>query len=172
MYPYYFRYFKRMVQIFSSQPFYSKYIHQPSSNQSPHLLCHNKKLWPFFQHALGAIDGSHIHFSPPVFCQAAYRNRKGFLSQNCLFACSFNLMFTYALTGWEGSAADARVYHDAVNSDLVIPEGWYYLGDAGFPHCDQGPASCSILWSQIPSCRMGAIYHMVNFICYFIYTLN
>ena len=40
-------------------------------------------------------------------------------------------MFTYALIGWEGSAADA------VNTDLVIPEGSYYLGDAGFPHCDQ-----------------------------------
>ena len=138
MYLYYLRYFKRMVKIFSSQPFYSKYIQQPSyDDQSSHPLYHNKKLWPFFQHALGAIDGSHIHFSPPVFSQAAYRNRKGFLSQNCLFACSFNLMFTYALTGWEGSAADARVYHDAVNTDLVIPAGSYYLGDAGFPHCDQ-----------------------------------
>ena len=126
-----------MVKIFSSQPFYSKYIQQPSDDQSSHPLYHNKKLWPFFQHALGAIDGSHIHFSPPAFSQAAYRNRKGFLSQNCLFACNFNFMFTYALTGWEGSAADAWVYHDAVNTDLVIPEGSYYLGDAGFPHCDQ-----------------------------------
>ena len=127
-----------MVEIFSSQPFYTKYICQPTSyDHSSHPLYHNKKLWPFFHHALGAIDGSHIHFSPPVFYQAAYRNRKGFLSQNCLFACSFDLKFTYALTGWEGSAADARIYHDAVNTDLVIPEGWYYLGDAGFPHCDQ-----------------------------------
>ena len=102
-----------------------------------HYLYHNKKLWPFFRHALGAIDGSHIHFSPPVFYQAAYQNRKEFLSQNCLFACSFDLKFTYALTGWEGSAADAHIYHDAVNTDLVIPDGWYYLGDAGFPHCNQ-----------------------------------
>jgi hypothetical protein len=46
-------------------------------------------------------------------------------------------MFTYALTGWEGSAADAQIYHNAVNTDLVIPEGWYYLGDAGSPHCNQ-----------------------------------
>jgi len=136
-YLYYLRYFKRMVEVFSSRPFYTKYIRQPTSyNQSSHPLYYNKKLWPFFQHALGAIDGSHIHFSPPVFYQAAYRNRKGFLSQNCLFACSFDLKFTYALTGWEGSAADARVYHSAVNTDLVIPDGWYYLGDAGFPHCN------------------------------------
>ncbi|KIL55799.1 hypothetical protein M378DRAFT_90297 [Amanita muscaria Koide BX008] len=38
------------------------------------------------------------------------------------------------VTGWEGSAADARVYHDAIQSDLIIPEGCYYLADAGFPH--------------------------------------
>ena len=51
-----------MVQIFSSQPFYTNYIRQPTSyDQSSHPLYHNKKLWPFFQHALGAIDGSHIH---------------------------------------------------------------------------------------------------------------
>ena len=136
-YLYYSRYFRWMVQIFSSQPLYTKYICQPTSyNQSSHLLHHKKKLWLFFQHALGAIDGSHIHFLPPAFYQAAYWNWKGFLSQNCLFACSFDLIFTYALTGWEGSAANAWVYHDAVNTDLVIPEGWYYLADAGFPHCD------------------------------------
>lgn len=68
MYLCYLRYFKRMVHIFSSQPFYTKYICQPTSyDQSSHPLYHNKKLWPFFQHALGAIDGSHIHCSPPVF---------------------------------------------------------------------------------------------------------
>ena len=33
--------------------------------------------------------------------------------------------------------ANAQVCDDAVNTDLVIPEGWYYLADAGFPHCHQ-----------------------------------
>ena len=41
-------------------------------------------------------------------------------------------MFTYALTGQEGSTADAWIYHDAITTDLVIPAGWYYLADAGF----------------------------------------
>jgi hypothetical protein len=64
-----------MVQIFSSQPFYTKYIQQPSDyDESSHPLYNEKKLWPFFRHALGAIDGSHIHFLPPVFYQAAYQN--------------------------------------------------------------------------------------------------
>jgi hypothetical protein len=55
------------------------------------------------------------------------------MSQNCLFRCSFDLTFVYALTGWEGSATDAYVYEDARSTDLNIPEGRYYLGDAGYP---------------------------------------
>lgn len=127
-----------MVHIFSSQPFYTNYISQPTSYEpSSHPLHNNPKFWPFFQYALGAIDGSHIHFAPPVFKQAVYRNRKGFTSQNCLFGCTFQLLFTYALTGWEGSAADAWVYNNAIATDLVISKDWYYLADAGFPHCDK-----------------------------------
>jgi DDE superfamily endonuclease len=127
-----------MVKIFSSQPFYTNHVCQPTSyDASTHPLRHNPKLYPFFHHALGTIDGSHIHFAPPAYLQTAYRSRKGFLSQNCLFGCSFDLFFTYALTGWEGSAADARIYEDAITSDLAIPDGHYYLADAGFPHCDQ-----------------------------------
>ena len=46
------------------------------------------------------------------------------------------MRFTYVLAGWEGSAADGRVWEDARRSDLRIPEGRYYLADAGFPSCD------------------------------------
>jgi len=60
------------------------------------------------------------------------RNRKGFLSQNCLFICDFNFFFTYVLTGWDGSMADAALWVTAHTSDLRIPEGKYVLGDAGF----------------------------------------
>jgi hypothetical protein len=93
------------------------------------------KFWPYFKDALGALDGSHIHVAPPASQRAVHRNRKGFLSQNCLFRCSFDLQFVYSLTGWEGSAADARVYEDARSKDLYISDGTYYLADAGFPAC-------------------------------------
>ena len=127
-----------MLHIFSSPPFYTRHITQPMSyNSSTHPLSGNPKLWPFFKHALDAIDGSHINLTAPLAVQSAYQNRKGFISQNCLFCCMFNLHFSYVLSGWEGSAADARVYHDAITTDLIIPDGWYYLADAGFPHCDQ-----------------------------------
>jgi hypothetical protein len=121
-----------MVAIFSSPPFYSKYICLPDGSIHQKIR-QNAKLWPFLKDAIGALDGSHIHVSPPSFECAAYRDRKGLLSQNCLFACDFDMKFTYALTGWEGSATDARIYEDACAHDLHIPAGKYFLADAGFP---------------------------------------
>ncbi|THH13098.1 hypothetical protein EUX98_g9758 [Antrodiella citrinella] len=56
--------------------------------------------------------------------------------KNILACVMFNLMFSYLLPGWEGSAADSRIWHSARSTDLRIPEGTYYLGDAGFPSCD------------------------------------
>ena len=47
------------------------------------------------------------------------------------------MQFTYVLSGWEGSMADASIYHDARLSDLAIPDNKYYLADAGFPNCRQ-----------------------------------
>jgi hypothetical protein len=58
------------------------------------------------------------------------------LTQNCLAACSFDLRFTYVLSGWEGSAHDSTLFHDARINDLYIPNGKYYLADAGFASVD------------------------------------
>jgi hypothetical protein len=127
-----------MLFIFSSPPFYMTYVCQPIANHPPpDEILNNPKFWPFFKDAIGALDGSHIHTSPPASERASYRNCKGFVSQNCLFGCDFSLKFVYALTGWEGSATDARVYEDARTHDLHIPPGKYYLADAGFPHRDE-----------------------------------
>ena len=37
------------------------------------------------------------------------------------------MLFTYILTGWEGSATDAQVWDDALAKGFSVP--------AGFPHC-------------------------------------
>ncbi|KAL0461162.1 UNVERIFIED_CONTAM: hypothetical protein Slati_0003800 [Sesamum latifolium] len=44
------------------------------------------------------------------------------------------MQFIYVLCGWEGSATDSRVLHDAINrpNDLRIPRGSYYLVDCGY----------------------------------------
>jgi hypothetical protein len=127
-----------MAFVFSKAPFYTKYVRQPTAHDPPPAYIRdNEKFWPFFKGAVGAIDGSHIHLSAPSSMRPAYRNRKGFLSQNCLFSCTWDLRFTYALTGWEGSASDARIYHTAKRRDLKIPSRCYLLADAGFPHCEE-----------------------------------
>ena len=47
------------------------------------------------------------------------------------------MLFTYILTGKEGSATDSRVWADALARGFPVPEGFYYLADAGFPHCKE-----------------------------------
>ena len=123
-----------MLFIFSLEPFYSKYVWLPGANS--HVLpqiCYNPKFWPFCEDAFGALDGSHFHCAPPQSLWAFCQNCKGFLSQNCLFACSFDFLFMYAMTGWEGSANDVHVWEDAHLKNLVIPDSKCYLADAGYP---------------------------------------
>lgn len=59
-----------------------------------------------------------------------YRGRKDWPTQNVLAACTLDLKFTYILAGWEGSAADSRILHNALTRDdpLIIPAGerFYY----------------------------------------------
>ncbi|KAF8876767.1 hypothetical protein BD779DRAFT_1417150, partial [Infundibulicybe gibba] len=71
------RYVRKMIIIFSSNPFYSKYVHLPKPGDSaPSQLHDNPKYWPYFKDALGAIDGSHIHCAPPSSKRSLFRNRK------------------------------------------------------------------------------------------------
>jgi hypothetical protein len=86
----------------------------------------------YFRGCIGALDGTHIPAHIPEGQRTAYRNRKGQLSQNVLGACDFDLRFVYVLPGWEGSAADSRVYENARVTDFNTPEGRFYLGDAGY----------------------------------------
>jgi hypothetical protein len=97
----------------------------------------NPNYWPFFKDCLGVLDCIHFDASPPVNNRPAWRNRKGYFSQKCLFGCLFDLMLVYSFTGWEGSATDACVYEDPLSTDLKIPEGKYYLAGAGCPLSDE-----------------------------------
>jgi hypothetical protein len=127
-----------MLDIFASHPFYTTHIHLPIVNAPvSSAICNNPKCWPYFRDAIGAIDGSHIHAFPPSASRHLYYNRKGFVSQNCLFVCDFDLKFMFALTGWEGSATDSRLWGEARNNGLDIPLGKYLLADLGFPSCPQ-----------------------------------
>ena len=110
-------------------------IRLPSYGPVPTKIESDAKLLPFFSRCLGAVDGSHFAVRTPLDEQPAWRNRKQQLTQNVMAACDFNGRFVYVLCGWEGSAHDGRVFHDATfNKGFHIPEGFYYLGDAGYPN--------------------------------------
>ena len=97
---------------------YTQHVHLSDSTKIHTCIQENLRFWPFFKDAIGALDGSHIHAAPGRLEHGTYRNHKGFTSQNCLFACDFDLFFTYVLTGWEGLATNAHVYEDACTKGL------------------------------------------------------
>ncbi|XP_042465761.1 uncharacterized protein LOC122048232 [Zingiber officinale] len=75
--------------------------------------------WKWFKGCLGALDGTYINVNAPIDDKPRYRTRKGEIATNVL---------------GEGSAADGRVLRDAISrrNDLKIPQGCYYLCDAGY----------------------------------------
>jgi hypothetical protein len=93
---------------------YPSFVHLPDlTTPLAGRISDDRRFFPFFKDCIGAIDGTHITASVPTEEHSRYRNRKGFLSQNVLAACDFNLYFVYVLSGWEGSAHDGRVLVDA-----------------------------------------------------------
>ncbi|CAL9029721.1 unnamed protein product [Prunus brigantina] len=90
--------------------------------------------WKWFENCIGALDGTHIPVTVSAEDRPRYRNRKGDISTNVLGVCDPDLKFIYVLSGWEGSASDARVLRDALARDnpFQVPSDKYYLVDAGY----------------------------------------
>ena len=131
------RYVRRILQAVSSGPFYKKYVSLPRVDEPvSKYISSQKKFTPWFINAIGAMDGTHINCCPSASDRHAARNRKGGVSQNCLACVSFSMQFLYFLSGWEGSTADAAMYSYSRLTDLTIPDGKFYLADAGFGICD------------------------------------
>lgn len=129
--------FRSILNIVSSPPFYNEHVRLPKANDPPSpSLLENPKLFPYFEDAVGSIDGTHVDCVPSADERAGSRNRKGGVSQNCLACCDFEMRFQYLVSGHEGSVADAYMYEQARLVDLPIPKGKYYLADAGFGICD------------------------------------
>ena len=81
-----------------------------------------KKIIAFFKGCVGAIDGTLIIAMVPIENQVAYRGRKGECMQNVLPACSFDLLFTFVLAGWEGTAHESRILLDTIyRPELKFP---------------------------------------------------
>ena len=116
--------------------FYTSFVQLPGHGSilSDHIA-NNPKFAEFFSDCVGAIDGSHIYARVSPQDHVRYRDRHANISQNILAVCGFDELFTYIMSGWEGSASDALIYVAARRCSLAIPEGKYVLGDAGFPSC-------------------------------------
>ncbi|XP_073305122.1 uncharacterized protein [Primulina huaijiensis] len=79
--------------------------------------------WKWFKGCVGALDGTYISVHVSNQQKPKYRIRKGTTTVNILGVCDREMRFIYALTGWEGSAADARVLRDAIHrqNGLKVP---------------------------------------------------
>ncbi|KAI7939602.1 hypothetical protein MJO29_014338 [Puccinia striiformis f. sp. tritici] len=109
---------------------YPKYVVLNQADGVPERL-QDPKYRPFNK-CLGALDGVFIPVTLPSNEQAPYRNRKQFIAQNVLAVVNFDFQFVYLLAGWEGSAHDGTVLADALTKEFSIPEGRFYLADAGY----------------------------------------
>lgn len=85
-----------------------------------------------FSGCIGAIDGTHVAAHLPVRAQARFFNRKSVVTQNVFAAVRFDMRFSFILAGAEGSVNDATLYRLSANQGFSIPDGRFYLGDAGF----------------------------------------
>ncbi|KAJ7084132.1 hypothetical protein C8R44DRAFT_534468, partial [Mycena epipterygia] len=71
------KYFRRILVAVSSPPFYTKYVKLPRVDDPiPPRIADNPKWFPFFQDAIGAMDGTHINCCPSAAERHAARNRK------------------------------------------------------------------------------------------------
>ncbi|XP_073274072.1 uncharacterized protein [Primulina huaijiensis] len=90
--------------------------------------------WKWFKGCVGALDGTYVNVHVPISEKGKYRTRKGTIAINVLCVCNRDMNFIYALCGWEGLAADARVLRDALTWEdgLKVQRGCYYLCDNGY----------------------------------------
>ena len=124
-----------MLVIFSSPPLYTDFVRPPKVGDTiPDYILDDPKLFPFFEDTLGAINGSHFN-AFTASNQDALHDHNGALTTNALAICDFTMQFLHTQSGWEGSVADAQMFHDSHFTDLSIPDGMYFLADAGFPTC-------------------------------------
>ncbi|OAY68269.1 putative nuclease HARBI1, partial [Ananas comosus] len=115
-----------------------EYMNLPPSNVTTHPRIRDNINFHPFKNAIGAIDGTHIPVCVEKSEQPRFRCRKGFTSQNMMAAVSFDHIFFFICTGWEGSAADMRVLRWACDSGgFTVPEGKYYLVDSGYANTDR-----------------------------------
>ncbi|KAK2659628.1 hypothetical protein Ddye_006161 [Dipteronia dyeriana] len=69
-----------------------------------------------------ALDGTFIQVHVPEVDKPRFRSRTGEIATNVLGVCFRDMIFTFILSRWEGSASDSRVLWDALTrpTDLKV----------------------------------------------------
>jgi hypothetical protein len=106
-----------MLMFFSSAPFYTSNVRFPDHNTPLSTAIHADPRFRFFDHCIGAVDGTHIRVFAPLEDHIVLRNRKGFLSQNCLFICDLNF---FSFTRSQGGMAQLLMLPFGMTHALMI----------------------------------------------------
>ncbi|KAG6513446.1 hypothetical protein ZIOFF_023776 [Zingiber officinale] len=108
-------------------------------DDAQHILLHNlvtsnEACCSILRNCVSALDGIHIRVKVSNVDAPRYRGRNDCPTTNMLAACSFDLKFTYILSGWEGTTFDSRIIKNALSrrDKLLFPHGKYYLIDSKF----------------------------------------
>ncbi|XP_047153422.1 putative nuclease HARBI1 [Vigna umbellata] len=129
-----------------------------------HIIGHNVKnrSVAFFFHRSGATVSKHFHnvldailsLESEFLTQPSRDEVHPYVLNNNRFYPYFKDCLGAIDAGWEGTASDSRILKNALDRDdpLVIPQGKYYLGDAGF-----------MLKSTILTPYRGVRYHLKEF---------
>jgi hypothetical protein len=114
-------------------------VKQPTSEtETSSKITSNSSFTPYFDHIVGAIDGTHIDLRVPSAIRGRYYGRKNKTTINVMAACDFSYRFLYVLAGFEGTAHDSRVLNEAINKyGFRIPTGKGYLADAEYAQTHQ-----------------------------------
>ena len=126
-----------MLFIFSSPPFYTKYVKLPAEDDPvPPEIAGNPQFFPYFEDAVEAMDGTQVDAVVSAEDLDNAHNWKDGIKQNMLAVCSFDMRSQYVLSGWEGSVTDAALYTEAHHTSLQALPAKFWLADAGFSLCD------------------------------------
>ncbi|WCJ24493.1 hypothetical protein M5689_006451 [Euphorbia peplus] len=115
---------------------FSIYLIKPKDQTfatTPAEILNDERYMPYFKDCIGAIDGTHVLACVNEKEIVRFIGRKGMATQNIMAACSFDMLFTFVLAGWEGTAHDSRLFQYAINKKEINfpkpPPGKYYLRD-------------------------------------------
>jgi hypothetical protein len=93
----------------------------------PSKIKDDRRYWPYFEGCIGAIDGTHIPAIVPTKDQIRYIGRKGYPTQNVMLVCNFDMLITFVVVGWPGTAHDTRILSSVIEEMKSV-----------FPHPPEG----------------------------------